>query len=108
VDNLDDENFSPPYIHLPLPIDLKDPALQITTDPNHKFDLALSLDDRFAVSNDWFLRIHFMTGILIISWISPSTPTFLPAYLNLRYSQRVVSRSSIPNSSMEADKKGVN
>ena len=29
----------------PLSTDLKELALQITTDPDHKFDLALSLDD---------------------------------------------------------------
>jgi coatomer subunit beta' len=39
--------FPPPIFRSinSLPTDLKELALQITTDPDHKFDLALSLDD---------------------------------------------------------------
>jgi coatomer subunit beta' len=38
-------SFCPQPTLQPLSTDLKELALQITTDPDHKFDLALSLDD---------------------------------------------------------------
>ena len=67
-------HFSPfsPFYLLPFNItlnclstDLKELALQITTDPNHKFDLELSLDD---LDTDLQIMSTILKNELEIKW----------------------------------------